>query len=308
MKLAAKLLIYLLLLGLAGYCLRQFSREYQRADARGAALAAADAPAETAPPIADPLSVTNAATNGVVAPGTNAVTAATTNAVPAATTNAAATVSPGQTPAAPAPAVKPAGNRSALFLSGFVVAMLGLAGLGGWDITQFFARRSSSLLGTDLDHAPANDPEYDAAEAEWAKGNHLDAINLMREYLKANPNEQYVAIRIAEIYEKDLNNFLAAVLELEEVLTKRLPREKWGWTAIRLANLYSGRLNQPDKALGVLDRIVNEYPETAAAHKARQRLGLPEPADPAAAVAESSETAAPAEDPNLPQGFRSKKR
>lgn len=54
-------------------------------------------------------------------------------------------------------------------------------------------------------------------------------------------SEQYAAIRIAEIYEKDLHNYVAASLELEEVLSKRLSREKWGWTAIHLANLYSGK-------------------------------------------------------------------
>ena len=34
----------------------------------------------------------------------------------------------------------------------------------------------------------------------------------MREYLKKNPREQHAALRIAEIYEKDLQNNLAAAL------------------------------------------------------------------------------------------------
>ena len=58
------------------------------------------------------------------------------------------------------------------------------------------------------------------------------------------------------------------------MLGGRLPREKWGWTAIHLANLYSGRLNQSDKAIATLERLASEYPDTAAAKKARQRLGI----------------------------------
>src|SRR2546429_1455339 len=47
----------------------------------------------------------------------------------------------------------------------------------------------------------------------FRSGNFLEAIQLMRDYLKQNPREQHVALRIAEIYEKDLQNFLAAALE-----------------------------------------------------------------------------------------------
>src|SRR5437764_6258662 len=105
----------------------------------------------------------------------------------------------------------------------------------------------------------------------WANGDHLEAIKIMREYLAKNPREQHVAIRIAEIYEKDLNNNLAAALEYEEVLKHKLQPERWGWAAIHLCNLYF-RLNQEQKAHDLLRRIVNEYPTTPAAEKARKRL------------------------------------
>ena len=103
------------------------------------------------------------------------------------------------------------------------------------------------------------------------------------------------------------------MLELEEVLKRKLPREKWGWTAIHLANLYSGKLNQTSKALGVLNRIVHEYPDTAAAKKARQRLGLPEPEEAEAnaedieSVPETPVPPTPPDPSNLPKGFRTKK-
>jgi hypothetical protein len=133
----------------------------------------------------------------------------------------------------------------------------------------------------------------------------------MRDYLKRHPREQYVALRIAEIYETDLHNYLAAALEYEDVLKKRLPAERWGWAAVHLANLYSGKLNKTEQATVLLRRIADEYGQTAAAKKARERLGLPEPV--AVVIPPTPEPEpepepkpAPAPPSNLPPGFRPK--
>jgi hypothetical protein len=130
----------------------------------------------------------------------------------------------------------------------------------------------------------------------------------MRDYLKRHPREQYVALRIAEVYETDLRNYLAAALEYEEVLKKRLPPERWGWAAIHLANLSSGKLNKTEEATKLLRRIVDEYGQTAAAKKARERLGLPEPVAVVAMPAPEPEPEKKPESPpgNLPPGFRPK--
>jgi hypothetical protein len=175
------------------------------------------------------------------------------------------------------------------------------------------ARDLSDYLGTGAINFVFNDdlkgqrrPEYDAAEQEWANGHHLEAIRLMREYYRKYPREVYVAIRIAEIYETSLKNHLAAALEYEEILKKKLPPERWGWAAIHLANIYSGPLGKPDQALALLHRVVAEFGQTAAAKKARTRLGLPEEPAPQP-VAASSETKPVEPRPiNLPQGFSPK--
>lgn len=315
MKSAAKGLLYVLFLAVASVCFGRFRSEYSKGSSREAALdgraeaalagrAVADEARDAAPEASTNAQVTGAA----IAAGTNANNAPQPPATP---TNAVAHAG------APVPKAAAKGNSQAFYLSGFVLGMLGLAGLLAWDVSQFVARKAAHGLGVDF--APIQgDPEYDAAEETWASGDHLGAITQLREFLKRRPNQQHAAIRIAEIYEKDLGNYLAAALELEEVLQKRLPREKWGWTAIHLANLYSGRLNQTDKALEVLHRIVDGYPETTAARKARQRLGLQEPQ--AAAVADDddapvasapSETAPaelPADDESMPRGFKVKKK
>jgi hypothetical protein len=154
----------------------------------------------------------------------------------------------------------------------FFVALVGLGFLIGHDVSHYFGNRVLRGLYNDEGEG-LKDPAYENAEQEWADGNHLEAIRLMREYLQKYPREQHVAIRIAEIYEKDLNNNLAAALEYEEVLKHKLLPDRWGWSAIHLCNLYF-KLGQTDKAVALLRRVDAEYGETAAAEKARKRLVL----------------------------------
>ncbi len=154
----------------------------------------------------------------------------------------------------------------------FFLSVIGLGVLVGNDVSQFLGNRALKFLCHDEGEG-FKDPEYEWAEQEWADGNYLEAVRLMRDYLNKNPREQHAALRIAEIYENDLHNYLAAALEYEEILTKKLPAERWGWSAIHLCNLYL-KLDQQEKAVALLRRIDAEYSKTAAAGKARQRLAL----------------------------------
>jgi TolA-binding protein len=204
--------------------------------------------------------------------------------------------------------------------------LVGLGILIGRDVSRYFAGKMQDFIFND-NLEGMKDPEYEEAEQVWATGDHLEAVRLMRTYLNRHPREQYVALRIAEIYETNLNNHLAAALEYEEVLKKKLPAERWGWAAIHLANLYSGKLDKIPEATALLRRIVDEYGQTAAAKKARERLGIPEPvpeptpaADPEVALKATpaspiTEAEAPESEPteaekppshNLPKGFRPK--
>ncbi|MDX1950652.1 MAG: tetratricopeptide repeat protein [Verrucomicrobiota bacterium] len=192
----------------------------------------------------------------------------------------------------------------------FLLSVIGLGIMIALDLSNFFGNRALKVIYND-DLEGIKDPEYEQAEEVWTNGNHLEAIRLMREYLNKNPREQHVALRIAEIYEKDLNNYLAAALEYEEVLKKKLPAERWGWAAIHLCNLYF-KINQEQKAFALLRRIEKEYPNTAAAEKARKRLSDIEAENPGSlppAEEDSSTSSSAPEEPksNLPPGFRKKK-
>lgn len=154
----------------------------------------------------------------------------------------------------------------------FFGTMIILGLIAGHDVSHYFGQKASRLIWHENERAAAN-RDYEAAEEKWADGDYLEAIRLFREYLAKNPREQHAALRIAEIYEKDMQNYLAAALEYEEVLKHKLPRQRWGWAAIHLCNLYY-RLGKPDVATALLRRIDSEYGDTAAADKARKRLAL----------------------------------
>ncbi len=275
-------------------------------DAAAAATAEEPAPAPStdsnSPPSTNALtnSVTNAVTNAVAGAVTNTATntvqetayapGETTNAAPIAAlssndsamtpakaplaqTNAPAKKKPGK----PIVAVDEAAARGTMigYLAALIGTLIGLGLLITNDVTHFVGGQVANYLFYDVGDT-MRAPEYERAEAEWANGHFLDAIQMLRDFLKHHPRELHAALRIAEIYEKDLKNHVAAALEYEEVLKHKLPPERWGWAAIHLYNLYS-KLGQQPKGLALLKRLVQDYPRTAAAKKARARLGLPEP-------------------------------
>ncbi|MEO6035239.1 MAG: hypothetical protein ABIQ35_08295 [Verrucomicrobiota bacterium] len=238
-----------------------------------------------------------------------------TNSAP---TNGTGVLVPAEKHETVATARAPATGRSEMvgYFFGFLVMAVFLGLLIARDIAELFGNRSVEFLLND-EGTGLKKPEYDEAEREWANGNHLDAIRLMRDYVTKNPREQYVALRIAEIYEKDLKNYLAAALEYEEVLKHKLPPDRWGWAAIHLCNLYS-KLDKTKEAVELLRRIATEYSETPAAEKARKRLAMFETVGEEALDGDLPETIqslppkpvkpepeAPAS--NLPPGFRPKK-
>lgn len=344
-----KISMYVLLVIIAGisgyYALTNFGRMMDRAGDRTSDLEQIEPERKPAveQPVLDPAATNtaaattnatniagNAPTNAVAATGQTLGTPAGTNAVAAAEPAPAETTPAEITPAEPevptALSVNPGGGgksgggtRIGLWTALFFVSVIALGLLIASDVSHFLGNRALKTLYNEEGEGVKN-PEYEEAEQVWANGRHLEAIGMMREYLQKNPREQHVALRIAEIYEKDLRNHLAAALEYEEVLKHKLPPDRWGWAAIHLCNLYF-KLNQEEKGYDLLRRLVKEYPETPAAEKARKRLGQVDSAPSEQIATERNvggstpATSSPAAVPpastgpasNLPPGFRPKK-
>ncbi len=299
------------------------------------ALQALPPPAPRAPTVGSPAPATPTNAAATAATSSTSTTNATSNAATQAPTpgqtNAAGMTSTSTTTAAATGVgddediTVRRSSRNLGRATGYGVAMffvfIALAIVIARDVARYVGTKAENFIFND-NLEGMKDPEYEEAERIWAKGDYLESVRLMRAYLNKHPREQYVALRIAEIYETNLRNYLAAALEYEEVLKKKLPAERWGWAAIHLANLYSGKLDRTNDATKILRRIVDEYGQTAAAKKARERLGLPEPIEPTPAAAEIAAAAAtPATDEeeaepeattppppahNLPKGFRPK--
>jgi hypothetical protein len=198
------------------------------------------------------------------------------------------------------------GTNGAIALGSLIA--LGL--LAAWEISRLVGDRATDFIFNDEGEG-VKDPEFEKAEDVWRAGDYLEAVRMMRDYFARHPRELFVQMRIAEIYETNLNNPLAAALEYEEVLKKPLHPERWGMRAIHLCNLYS-KLHQQEKATALLERIASEFSQTAAAKKARQKLGLPEPEPPPVPAPEPEPEPEPAPEPpkdkgpSLPPGFRPK--
>jgi len=209
-----------------------------------------------------------------------------------------------------APLQSAIGSSQANSLLGFyafltLVSVLGFGLLFAHDAAHYVGQRAAREMLNEDGEGMAN-PEYDQAEQVWADGDYLEAIRLLREYLRKHPREVHAALRIAEIYERDLNNPLAAALEYEDILRQKLPPERWSWAAIHLCNLYY-RLEKPDKAEALLRRVVKEHSRTGAAKKARERLGLPEEESAAAGAEAGAPGQTQPQGFKLPPGFRPKK-
>jgi hypothetical protein len=363
-----KIILYVMLLAAAIYCGREFVARYSAlmgttVDSDPLFLAETESPAlasgsgqEGGTNTVETVPGSNASTNSP----TQAPTHGEPDAVEAATNDleTASAPPPAKVQRAPRPeamskrdldgrGASASSDGIALYTFALFGVLITLGVLVAHDVSTFMGQRTHKLLHNEEGEG-IHSVAYDQAEDVWANGDYLEAIRLLRDYLNKHPREVHVMARIAEIYEKDLGNHLAAALEYEEFLKQKIPAERWGWAAIHLVNLYYGKLDKPAQGLALLWRIHREYGQTQAAAKARKRLAQIDPdfaveqarldreAAEAEAGGEEAEEATepvpekarggrygkreeapaesawqpPAEDPDshLPKGFRPKKR
>src|SRR6266511_2770344 len=74
--------------------------------------------------------------------------------------------------------------------AGLVLSLVGLGLMVAHDVSGFAGNRALKVLYNDDGNEGLASPDYEKAEEEWANGNFIGAIQLMREYLKLNPREQ----------------------------------------------------------------------------------------------------------------------
>ena len=154
---------------------------------------------------------------------------------------------------------------------GFAVAMLGL----GYLVAQDFGHLLNFRFGKEVSYVSdrsARKAASERAENAILEGKHHEAVRLLQGILKTQPDHTHSLLRLAEVYDKELQDYANAALHYEKLIELELPDEQWGWIAIRLSNIYSGKLNRPDAALKLIRRIATDYPQTQAGGKALKRL------------------------------------
>lgn len=145
----------------------------------------------------------------------------------------------------------------------------------GFVAAQDFGRVLKFRFGkavTYVDAKSERNDQFDRAQILAAKGKHAAALKLLQEILARHPQHARSLLLGAEIHDKEMGDHAAAALHYERLLRLKLPAEQWGWTAIRLANIYSGKLGQPDAALDLMKRLATQHPDTPAGAKAIKRL------------------------------------
>lgn len=165
-----------------------------------------------------------------------------------------------------------AGSASSVFLYflGFLLVGGLLAVLAAWDISRLLgAVTEEAVLGGGS--LPENEPRLLEADRLRKEGEPLEAVRVLREHLTEKPRDWQTNVRIAEVYTHDLRNPLAAALEYEQLLQRRLPRGARAWLMVRLADNYL-LLRRGDEAVELFEQVTNKFPRTPAAKKAARRL------------------------------------
>lgn len=211
--------------------------------------------------------------------GTNSPPAVATNA-PVAATNAPVIAAPKSAPTTAAKDLD-AFRKGRRVGGGYIRILFSTLGFGaavtvlGFMAAQDIGRLLKFRLGKDVTYVDAKserNEQFERAELLTAKGKHAAALKLLRDLLAKHPQHARSLLLTAEILDKEMGDYATAALHYEQLLRLNLPAEQWGWTAIRLANIYSGKLGQPDTAIDLMRRLARDYPDTPAGTKAVNRL------------------------------------
>ena len=165
-------------------------------------------------------------------------------------------------------------------LSAPLIALCAIAGavlLGGW--WWFFVTRASRGAGKVFgafiqpsgDHTPY-EPQYSEQDAMVMGGNVASALASYEEIILASPNEPQPKLRAADLYVKNRQ------LERAEALYRAVQRipdvaaKDDIYATNRLVDLYLQWPDREARALTELRKIIDKYPETDVAQRARTGL------------------------------------
>ncbi|MCG3146620.1 MAG: hypothetical protein PCFJNLEI_00053 [Verrucomicrobiae bacterium] len=133
--------------------------------------------------------------------------------------------------------------------------------------------KAGGLFFPGDDGRPAQ-PEYSLAEARLQEGRYDEAIAEYRKIGRQYPQDVYVHVKIAEIAVTHLDDIPTAEVELLTACTKATTPDTLVMTHNKFADLYQFRLNNPVRALEIIEELRGKIPGSPAAQRAEERCTL----------------------------------
>lgn len=115
--------------------------------------------------------------------------------------------------------------------------------------------------------------QYSREQALVMQGRVDEALASFEEIIRGDPAAVTARIRAAELYDRERGNATRAAELFREA--QNIPSCSTGervYIAHRLADLYTGALDQPRRALVEMRRLIDQFPDHPAAIQARQAL------------------------------------
>jgi hypothetical protein len=164
----------------------------------------------------------------------------------------------------------PEATRAWFFFTAYLLTGAVLAVIVAWDVSRFFGSHAARLFWGGGRVAGITSAWW-KAERMCRDQQPREAIRVLRDHLASHPKHWAASVRIAEIYERELNDALSAALEYEALLQRKLPKSARAEVLLRLAACHLLR-HQPDDCATCLQQVIVEFPGTDAAQKAGRRL------------------------------------
>ncbi|MFO7955649.1 MAG: tetratricopeptide repeat protein [Candidatus Brocadiia bacterium] len=153
-------------------------------------------------------------------------------------------------------------------LGGFLIMILCNIIALGYSADRLLRAAGSFLMGdTDIQTRKT----YDRAEGAESHGDFKTAARLYREAIAEDPEDREARQRLARVLLKwgDAEGAAEELLKLLDMATEE--RERCT-TALRLGEICTDELNDPDGAREMYEMILEEYPDSGYARHARARL------------------------------------
>jgi tetratricopeptide (TPR) repeat protein len=165
----------------------------------------------------------------------------------------------------PSPADKLIGVMLAILYGGVLFALF------GWPLLSQLGNKVAKIYeGSDKNFRIM--PEYSKAEARLKVGKYAEAVAEYRLVVAQFPGDIYAHVQIGQISADHLNDFQTAETEFQTACAKAVSEDASIMAHNRFADLYQFKLENPARALAVMEQLRSKFPGTRAAARAEERI------------------------------------